>query len=90
MNILKENDMIIYYHNGKEDLLKREEAFSKDQIGLGYFDDSPVRICPRPDNSNEHEYLWHVLLRDTGNKEVDKMTLNKALAKFNRSFGGEL
>ena len=90
MRIIKEKDMVIYYHKGKEDLLTREGEFSKDQIGLGYFDDSPVRICPRSDNSNGFEYIWHVLLRDTGNKDADKETLNKALAKFKRTFEGEL
>ncbi len=90
METIKDRDMIVYYHGGREDLLREEKTFKEEAIGTGYFDNSPVRICPRPDNSNEYEFIWHVLLLNTGNRKNDWITLNKALAKFNREFRGGL
>ena len=90
MDIKKDRDQIVYYHNGKEDLKTKEKEFEALQIGGGYLDYDPIRICPRLDPSGEHEYIWHILLLNTGDKTKDTETLKKALEKFKREFREEL
>lgn len=90
MDIKKDRDQIVYYHNGKEDLKTKEKEFEALQIGSGYLDASPIRICPRPDPSGEYEYIWHILLLNTGDKTKDSEILRSALGRFKREFREEL
>ena len=88
MEIKKDRDQILYYYKGKEDLMEKEKELNALQIGLGYFDNSPIRICPRIDSSVK--YIWHILLLNTGDKAKDTETLKKALERFKREFREEL
>ena len=90
MEIYKDRDQVVYYHKGIEDLLKNEDKFKSLEIGLGYFDNSKIRICPRTDHTGEYELIWHILLLNTGDKTKDFEILRSALGRFKREFREEL